>query len=316
MVEPDECRSKGERQAAVSFAQREGTKMKSIVVATDLSASADLAFAQAIELAKAWQAELWLLHVFNDSLWQAVKNIYASSAHGRQELTLTIRERLSSLVRVAKQRHGIVAQAETRTGEPAEEIARFAVEKKADLLVVGEHGENWVAETVLGGTALRVATAAKIPVLLIRRETAVFSNVLVAVDLSANSLRLIRLALAWFPAAKHRILHAYAVAFENRMRLAGATTVDIERYRQEEYARAEAAMRDLLAQLDEAQRANVRWHLRHGQASAVILAEARLSATDLIIIGRHGGSIAEERLLGSVTQNVLYHAPSNVLIVP
>jgi len=36
--------------------------------------------------------------------------------------------------------------------------------------------------------------------------------------------------------------------------------------------------------------------------------------TDLVAIGKHGGGAFEEKLLGSVTQNVLYHAGCDVLL--
>jgi len=35
---------------------------------------------------------------------------------------------------------------------------------------------------------------------------------------------------------------------------------------------------------------------------------------DLVAIGKHGGGALEEKLLGSVTQNVLYHAGCDVLL--
>ncbi len=44
---------------------------------------------------------------------------------------------------------------------------------------------------------------------------------------------------------------------------------------------------------------------------------ARLRAgADLLVIGRHGRSALEERLLGSVALNLLHHAPCDVLLAP
>lgn len=50
--------------------------IKTIVVATDLSQTADVAVEQGAELARHWGASLWMLHVFDDSLWASIKGIY------------------------------------------------------------------------------------------------------------------------------------------------------------------------------------------------------------------------------------------------
>jgi nucleotide-binding universal stress UspA family protein len=55
--------------------------------------------------------------------------------------------------------------------------------------------------------------------------------------------------------------------------------------------------------------------LTHGFPASSVL-EAAAVDIDLIVVGRHSGSAIEERLLGSVTRNVLYHANCDVLLVP
>jgi nucleotide-binding universal stress UspA family protein len=51
-----------------------------------------------------------------------------------------------------------------------------------------------------------------------------------------------------------------------------------------------------------------------GSPASVIFDQATARGSDLIIIGKHGGSALDERLLGSVTQNILYHAECDVLL--
>lgn len=50
--------------------------------------------------------------------------------------------------------------------------------------------------------------------------------------------------------------------------------------------------------------------------SSVLFELSERLAADLIVIGKHGSTVNEERLLGSDTQNVLYYTSSNVLLVP
>ena len=47
-----------------------------------------------------------------------------------------------------------------------------------------------------------------------------------------------------------------------------------------------------------------------------LMDEIQTSGFDLLVVGRHGVSVLDERLLGSVTLNLLHHAPCDVLLVP
>ncbi len=286
-----------------------------VVAATDLSPASELAVEQAALLAKRWGAALLLLHVFNDGFWATLKALYQAEQWIGMEPVLVARERLSRQVRELAERHDLKVRGETRTGRAATEIAAFCREEDAQLLVVGEHGEDWIGDTLVGGTALKVLKRAERPVLLVRRPASpeVFS-ILVATDFSETSMRAAELSGAWFPEARRQLVHAYSVAFEGRMRLAGASGEDIERYRKDELARAEQR----ILQQVRALRATspVSPLLLHGYPAAVLIQEAERTGVDLIVIGKHGGTVLDERLLGSVTHNVLYGAGCNVLLVP
>lgn len=261
--------------------------VSTLVAATDLSPASDHAVEQAALLAKQWDAELVLLHVFNDGFWATIKSIYEAERWAGTEPVLVARNRLSQQVRELAVRHGVRVRGETRTGRAANEIAVFCHEQNAQLLVVGEHGEDWIGDTVIGGTALKVLKRTELPVLLARRPaSADFSSVLVATDFSDNSTRAAQLSVAWFPKARQQLVHAYSVAFEGRMRLAGASGDDIERYRKDEFSRAELKMQEQIQAL----RANtaVGKLLVHGYPAAVVIREAERSAADLIVIGKHG----------------------------
>lgn len=52
--------------------------------------------------------------------------------------------------------------------------------------------------------------------------------------------------------------------------------------------------------------------LVHGYPAAVLIREAERFGADLIAIGKHDGTAPDERLLGRVTQNLLYQAGCNV----
>jgi manganese transport protein len=53
-------------------------------------------------------------------------------------------------------------------GEPVKEIVRWIREKKPDLVAMGTHGHHFVADLVLGTTAITVQHSVSVPVLLLR----------------------------------------------------------------------------------------------------------------------------------------------------
>jgi nucleotide-binding universal stress UspA family protein len=289
--------------------------VRTIVAATDLSPASNIAVEQAALLAKQFGAELVLLHVFNDGFWSTIKAIYSAEHWMDTEPALVARKLLSQQAVEIAQRHSIRVRGDTRTGRAASEINTFGREQDAQLIVVGEHGEDWIGDAVIGGTALKVLKRANLPVLLVRRPAnAEFANIIVATDFSDNAERAAQLSIRWFPHAQHQLVHAYFVAFEGRMRLAGATDDDIERYREHEVLRAERKIQDQTNDLET--ESIVGKLLIRGAPAPVLLAQVERFEADLIVIGKHGGTELDEVLLGSVTQNVLYQAGCNVLLVP
>lgn len=286
-----------------------------IVAATDLSPASDRVVEQSARLAAQWGAGLCLLHVFNDGIWATIKAVYSAERWADQEPILAACDRLSRLATELTARHGIPVRAETRTGPAAASIADFARTQSVQLLIVGEHGEDAIGDAILGGTAMKVLERSAVPVLLLRRPAgADFLTLLTATDFSPTAGRAAHCALELFPDAQHYLLHAYTVAFEGRMRMAGASTADIERYRAGERARADERIKAQLAALP-AKRQPLRL-LAHGAPATAMLDQARKIGADLIVIGKHGGPTLEERLLGSVTRNVLYNSTCDVLLVP
>ncbi len=289
--------------------------VRTIVAATDLSPASKIAVEQAALLAKQFGAELVLLHVFNDGFWSTIKAIYSAEHWMDTEPVLVARTLLSQQVEEIAKRHGIRVRGDTRTGRAAREINTFGHEQDAQLIVVGEHGEDWIGDAVIGGTALKVLKRANCPVLLVRRPASVgFSKILVATDFSDNAERAAQLSLRWFPHAQQQLVHAYFVAFEGRMRLAGASDDDIERYRDHEVSRAELKIQDQINALKA--KTSVGKLLIRGAPAPVLIAQAERLEADLIVIGKHGGTVLDEVLLGSVTHNVLYQVGCNVLLVP
>ncbi len=285
-----------------------------IIAATDFSVSATQAVRQAAHLSRAWGAELLLVHVFNDSVWASLRAVYDLPGWNDVKPVVNQRARLMQLGKEISAEFGVPVQVEILTGRASQQIGEIVAARRADLLVVGEHGENWVRDIVLGGTALKVIEAARIPVLLVRRnQPGDYRDAVIATDFSASAEHAARLALAAFPQTQKVLVHAWLVPLEASMRLGGAREEDIERFREREFAQAQQGLDAFVQRLGAAPDALQPLALQ-GSPASVIFDQAEARGSDLVVIGKHGGSPFDERLLGSVTQNILYHAACDVLL--
>lgn len=292
------------------------TLPKMIIAATDFSENATRAVRQAAHLASAWKSKLLLVHVFNDSVWASLKAVYDLPGWNNIKPTERLEQRLVLLADQIAAEFDVTVETELLVGRASVQIGETIAKRQAGLLVVGEHGENWVSDVVLGGTALKVMEAARVPVLLVRRsQPALYSDILSAIDFSDTSERSADFALQAYPQAMHTLIHAWQIPFESSMRMGGAQEEDIERYRQREFKHANSVLEAILQRLQDASAStNLQALALHGSPEAVLFEQMRARGSDLIVIGKHGGSPAEERLLGSVTQNILYRAECDVLL--
>lgn len=288
-----------------------------VAVATDLSRRSDLAVERGARLAQRLGAELLLLHVVNDGLWATVTGMYDLHTWRGEEPPTAARQRLAEVAVDIGARFGIAAKTEIAYGRASVRIGEFAADRRLRLLVVGERGRSWVRDRVfLGGTALKVMEKAGVPVLLVRLPAATdHSRVLVATDFSAAAVHAARLALALSPAAHHTWLHAYAVEVEKRMR-PGHAWQDFDALRDTALERAGRRMDAFAEEVVVPPSASISRQLVFDYPAAAILWLARKLDADLLAVGKHGGSALGERLLGSVTQNVLNHAECDVLLAP
>lgn len=291
------------------------SRPQTIVAATDFSENAQRAVQQAAHLARTWGARLILVHVFNDSVWASIKAVYDLSGWSNVKPLDAARTRLIALGEQVARDFAVQVETEVLVGRASQQIGVFVAARHAELLVVGEHGENWVRDTVLGGTALKVLEATHIPVLLVRSPAAgSYQRILIATDFSANATRATHLAMALFPDARHHLIHAYVVPFEASMRMGGAQDKDIQRYREQEYLKAARNLEAFAVDCDYRAAAEFSRLALYGYPASVLFEQAQ--EVDLIVIGKHGGGPFEEKLLGSVTQNILYHAGCDVLLSP
>lgn len=136
---------------------------KKILVTLDCTA-ADRAIIEHIKpLAKLMQSRVVLLHVATGAPAK-----YHGSEAGSEEIkdSRAYLEKAKAELSTA----GIRVETELACGEPAKEIIHWVKANGCDLVAMGTHGHQFVADLVLGTTAIRVQHGLSVPVLMLRAK--------------------------------------------------------------------------------------------------------------------------------------------------
>ncbi|MCA1960719.1 MAG: universal stress protein [Desulfomonile sp.] len=144
--------------------------VKRILFCTDFSENSAPARELAIEFAKAFDAQLFIVHVVY-SRYLGYPSFEAMIPVDMTVVEQSIREGAQQqLDAAAEECRRELPQVETRllTGLPAEQVVEFADEHAIDLIVMGTHGWTGFKHLILGSTAENVLRTANCPVLTVR----------------------------------------------------------------------------------------------------------------------------------------------------
>jgi nucleotide-binding universal stress UspA family protein len=228
-------------------------------------------------------------------------------------------ERTLAAAREALQPSAARVETAVRNGNPAEEILTAAEEQPTDLLVMGASGVSAIARFFTGTVTERVVQHARCPVLVVRPGPERWREVLIGVDGSEGGAR----AAEWVrsfplpPDSQVRLVtlipNLHAIARERLTVMPplveGNKTLD-------ELEREEAQLRlDTLCEAFVASGKKAVTEIRSADPATGLLDAATDEGAGILVVGSHGRSAVQRFLLGSVSQNVLRHAPCSVLVV-
>lgn len=117
-----------------------------ILVATDFSGPARRALRTGAHYARVMHARIHLLHISALAGMDAMQPLADVTADAGRDVSMTI---------------------VGRSGEPAEEIIRYAASHSIDLIVMGTHGRTGFSRVLLGSVVERVLRGAPCPVLVV-----------------------------------------------------------------------------------------------------------------------------------------------------
>ena len=215
------------------------------------------------------------------------------------------------------------------TGKPAESIVDRAMIDTDCLIVMATHGASGLCRWLVGSVALKVIQAARNPLLLVRASETPSAepdisirSIIVALDGSELAEAVLGPAIELARGLHSEIVltRAWALPASAYYRSAdeSGAAMFIPTYDQLVAAVRGEATDYLAAKLTELRARgvdNLRAETLEGPAADKIIDLARATPGSLIAISTHGRSGVRRWMLGSVTENVVRHATSPVLIL-
>lgn len=156
-------------------------EIKKILYATDLSDNSRLAFGYAANLVMQYHAEMLVLHVIepiNPNTYMQISGTMGESQWVNLQLDYenSMIDGLGAKLGEFCRYMGVSVESLDlndenlliRKGQSVDEILKVAIEKSADIIVMGTHGYGMLKDTLMGGTARRIVRRSSVPVLVVR----------------------------------------------------------------------------------------------------------------------------------------------------
>jgi nucleotide-binding universal stress UspA family protein len=288
---------------------------RNIIVAIRDPESGQHAVRRAIGIADPAKHKLHLVHATRSAAMERTFELMNWTAEWGPHAAGSEAQRHAWLPLLAQtlERAGYRAAYEVLDGRPDAVIPEYGRSIGADLIVLSEPRGGQARVFFLGSTSLRILRHGSCPVLVARgQQEARYQRVLIAVDNDESSWHVANVARDWIPeAADVHLVHAFRISGEGQMRVEGVPENEIEKLR----GAVRAQIENELEKYREIYKSGT-IHLVHGFPESRILETIGAVDADLVVIGKHRQSQADERLIGSVAQFLLYACERDVLLVP
>lgn len=148
--------------------------MKKILFPTDFSETANNAFVYVLEMAKAFKAEVLVLHVFHLPIvtYEAYP-VYVADVLETMELNTfeNFKDQIPYLKKIAEEHHFDSAKMNyiLEQGDLVSVVKKIAKKEQVDLIVMGTHGASGLKETFLGSNTGSVLSNVPITLLCVPR---------------------------------------------------------------------------------------------------------------------------------------------------
>lgn len=287
--------------------------MKHILLATDGSKSCEGAVKEAIYLAKSCVAKLSVIHVLETN-----PEFETEGLKFVEKMELAAREHLELIRKEAAAQNVEIEAIVRRTDQPYKAIIEEAARLKSDVIVTGRRGRTGLAKMLMGSVTAKVIGYAPCKVLVVPQSARIScKSLLIATDGSKYSIAAAKEAIGIAKRCKADLRVISVVHTEALSSISpdtGYTQSQKETIEKQELQRAEKNI-SAVKELAEKEGVFAEGIIAEGRPHETIARAAMDKNVDLIVVGNHGRTGIGKFLMGSVTERVIGHAESAVLIV-
>ncbi|NWF75262.1 MAG: universal stress protein [Nitrospirae bacterium] len=274
-------------------------KLGKVLLTTDSSPFSSGAEREAINLAKRFNSELYILSVIETN------PEFTALAPGILEKLEEKTKNLLSKIRQRAEKEGVKSEIVIREAEePYKIIIDEAQKRKCEIIIMGRRGRTGITRFLMGSVTARTVGLSPLNVLIVPRAARVeFKNIGVATDASRFSEAATKEAIQ-LAVETGANLYAIAVitpgAAPERIKESEDTLMRISSECKKKGIRVE---KELVK------------NKPHERIYEAILEYAKRQKADLIVLGSHGRTGIQKLLMGSIAERVIGHADTAVLVV-
>jgi nucleotide-binding universal stress UspA family protein len=267
-------------------------RLEKLLLATDGSEQSEGAVRETINLAKVCSSKIYAISVI-----EANAEFMASAPGFFEKYEKQIRQHLES-VKARASKENLDCEIIVHEGEePFQYITDEAAEKKVEMILMGRYGRTGIDRLLMGSVTAKTIGHSPCKVMVVPRAAKVsYKKILVATDGSKYSDAA---ALEAISIAKRCGSELIALSVAARDTNLAAAKESVERARQ----------------IAEKEGIKVESLTLSGTPYEVIVSTAGQKGADLIVVGSHGRTGVKRLLMGSVTERVIGHSKSAVLVV-
>ena len=267
-------------------------RMEKLLVATDGSLFSKSAIREAINLAKTCSSKLIAVSVVKTNL--EFEDLVPRVVEKAER---EVREHLESVKNKAS-KEGIDCEIIVHRGEePYQDIVADAVKNQVNMIIVGTHGRTGLKRLMMGSVTAKVIGHAPCNVMVVPMDARItLEKILIATDGSIYSELASREAISIAKRTNSGLI-ALSIAKKDENLPVAKESIDMVR----EVAEREGIKVEALT--------------LKGEPYEVIVKTAKQKNAGLIVVGSHGRTGVERLLMGSVTERVIGHSGTAVLVV-
>jgi nucleotide-binding universal stress UspA family protein len=281
-------------------------KFGTILVPIDSSVSCLRARQLAALIAKKFDSKITIVHVIShDFMHPELKANYQLPSEIMDKLNAVYINAGEKILRGAEEafkEEGLHVESILirRAEDPADSILNLSKERSFDLIIMGNRAEAKAEQFDLGSTSEKIALYSKTPLIITKKKTNL-SKLLVAIDGSKQANNALEYAsdIARKFNSKVTLLHVAEA------KLANLEPGEVRRISENILWDSATVMEGV--EIDK--------RLEYGKPAEIIIKLANKENYDLIILGSRGLSSVKRYLLGSVSEDVTWHAKRSVLII-